>query len=59
MRLTVPADGPAAVLIDNCRLNVGWTLTEAVPPILLVVPTTGVDTAIRFTVPVVPRDLLV
>lgn len=61
MWLTV--DGPATVLplIDNCRATVGSTepiVTEAVLLILFAVSTMGVDTAIRFVVPVVVRGLL-
>lgn len=54
-------DGPATVLIDNCRPTVDSTeptLTAVVPLILFPVSTTGVDTAIRFVVPVVVRGLL-
>lgn len=55
-------DGPATVLplIDNCRPTVGSTepiVTEAVL-ILFAVSTMGVDTAIRFAVPVVVKGLL-
>lgn len=54
----VPVDGPATVLIDNCRPTVGSTVTAAEPVILFAVSTTGVDTAIRFAVLAVVRDLL-
>lgn len=57
-------DGPATVLplIDNCRPNDGSTepivTVEAVLLILFAVSTIGVDTAIRFAVPVVVKGLL-
>lgn len=58
MWLTVPVDGPATVLIDNCRPTVGSTVIADVLLILFAVSTTGADTATRFAAPVVVNGLL-
>lgn len=46
MRLTVPADAPAAVLMVSCRPT--FVCTEVTVATLFEAPITGADTAIRF-----------
>ena len=56
MRLTVPGDAPAAVLIVSCRPT--FVCTEVTVPTLFGAPITEADTAMCFN-GVLPRGLLV
>lgn len=59
MWLTAPVEGPATVLIDNCRPGASTEpmVTELVFLLIFAV-SMGVDTVIRFVVPDAVRGLL-
>lgn len=54
----MPVEGPATVLIDNCRPGSTEPMVTEVVLLILFAGSMGADTAIRFVVPDVVRGLL-